>query len=81
MCLIDCTYKTSAYDMPLLALAVRTNVGFYYAATAVLTAESTSQVTAALRCVKDANPDWRPVAFVTDFNEAQISAIGTVFPG
>jgi MULE transposase domain len=79
--LIDCTYNTTVYDLPLLTVAVKTNCGFFIAATALLASESTDCVTTALDRIRDANPDWHPSAFVSDFSEAQLGAVKKVFPG
>ena len=78
VCLVDCTYNTTVYDMPLLTLGVRTNCGYFYAATALITSESTVHVTNALRHVRDTNPNWHPVVFVCDFSEAIIGAITVI---
>lgn len=81
ICLIDCTYNTTVYDLPLSTLAVKTNCGFFIVATALLTAETTDSIVKALERIRDANPDWRPSAFISDFTEAQIGAVEKVFPG
>ena len=81
VCLIDCTYNTTVYDLPLLTVAVKTNCGFFIVATALLTAESTACITKAIERIRDANPEWHPSAFVSDFSEAQIGAVKKVFPG
>jgi MULE transposase domain len=81
VCLLDCTYNTTVYDMPLFTVAVKTNCGFYYVATALLMSESTAYISKALQQIKDANPDWHPKAIICDFSEAEIAAAETVFPG
>ncbi len=79
--LIDCTYNTTRYDVPLLALCVRTNVGFVNVATCLIYNETTDSIQSALRAVALANPSWKPDFFVSDFNESQLNAVKTVFPG
>lgn len=81
VCLIDATYKTTIYDMPLAMLCVPTNVGYFNVAAMLLCDETQETLTAALRKIADWNPDWHPKCFVTDFSEAQISALESVFPG
>lgn len=81
VCLIDCTYNTTVYDMPLFTLAVKTNCGFFYVATALLLSESTADISQALQRIKEANPDWHPKIFVSDFSEAEIAATEKIFPG
>ena len=80
-CLIDCTYKTSKFGLPLFALAVKTNVGFIYVATALLFSETTASFKNVLTMVRKYNPDWHPQFFISDFSEAQIAAIEVIFPG
>lgn len=81
MCLIDATYKTTCYELPLLVLAVPTNVGFFSVASFVLSDERKETILAALDLLKAWNPDWCPTAFMSDFSEAQISALESAFPG
>lgn len=81
VCLVDSTYNTTIYDVPLFALAVKTNVGFSYVASALIVDETSSSFVNVLTRLRTLNPTWEPSAFVTDFNEAQISALKAVFPG
>ena len=81
MCLIDATYKTTCYDLPLLVLAVPTNVGFFAVATFVINDECSETILSALRLLQSWNPDWLPRFFMSDFSEAQIAAVETAFPG
>jgi len=81
MCLIDATYRTTLYDLPLLCLCVATNVGFFNVATMLLVNETAGSIAAALRKLAFWNSDWKPKYFMSDFNEAQISALESTFPG
>jgi hypothetical protein len=81
VCLIDATYKTTIYDMPLAMLCVPTNVGYFNIAAMLLCDETQDTITAGLRKIAEWNPDWNPKCFISDFNEAQISALESVFPG
>lgn len=81
MCLIDATYKTTVYEMPLFFLCVPANVGFVNVATFLLSDECTESITAGLQIIADGNPSWRPAHFLTDFHEGQICALKTIFPG
>jgi hypothetical protein len=81
ICLIDATYRTTAYDLPLVCLAVATNVGFVNVASMLLVDEKAETVAAGLRKLAAWNPDWRPKYFMSDFHEAQISALESTFPG
>jgi len=81
MCLIDATYKTTCYELPLLVLAVPTNVGFFAVATFVINNERSDTILAALRLLQTWNPDWSPRFFMSDFSDGQITALETAFPG
>jgi len=81
MCLIDATYKTTVYDMPLFFLCVFTNVGYVNAATFLLSDERNQSIEAGLRQIMEWNPHWQPSQFISDFHEGQIMALEAVFPG
>lgn len=81
MCLIDATYKTTVYEMPLFFLCVPANVGYFNVATFLLSDERCESIVAGLRQVLQWNQDWKPCNFLTDFHEGQISALESVFPG
>lgn len=81
MTLIDATYKTNVYDMPLFMLSVPTNAGYVVVASFLLTDEQCSSIEQGLRVISGWNPDWRPQFVMSDFSEAQIMAIENVFPG
>ena len=80
-CLIDATYKTTVYDLPLFALCVMTNVGFVTVASLLLVDERQESIAAGLRQVLQWNPTWKPRYFMSDFHEGQIAAVTSVFPG
>jgi len=81
MCLIDATYKTNVYDMPLFFLCVPTNVGYVNTASFLLTDERQESITSALLLIRTWNPEWCPSHFLTDFHEGQINALESAFPG
>ena len=78
--LMDTTYKTTKYELALFFVAVKTNVGYSAVADFVLQSETTEQIIEALKILSSWNKDWRPPYFMTDYSEAEISAINTVFP-
>ena len=71
--LIDATYKTTQYDLPLFFICVRTNVGYCTVAEFVTQRESTSSIGEAW------NPTWNPPVVLCDYSEAEISAIKNAF--
>jgi len=49
ICLIDATYKTTVYDMPLFFLCVLTNVGYVNVASFLLSDERQQSIESGLR--------------------------------
>ena len=80
MVLLDATYKTSKYSMPLFFLVVRTNVGYKPVAEFVCESETTKSIAEALDILKTWNPQWTPKYFMTDYSEQEIQALAQVFP-
>lgn len=80
MVLMDATYKTTKYELPLFLVTVKTNVGYSIVADFVVQSESAQEICEALKVLSDWNPQWKPAFFMTDYCEAEISAIESVFP-
>ena len=81
LCLLDATYETTRYAVPLFFLCVKTNVNYIIVATFITQFEDTSSIAEALQMINQVNPNWSPQCFVTDFCEAEINAIEHVFNG
>ena len=79
MTLLDATYKATLYDLALFFVTVRTNAGYVVAAQFILQTESSEHIEAALEILKSWNPLWSPTYFMTDYSEAEILAIESVF--
>ena len=79
--LIDATYKTTKYDLPLFFVCVRTNVGYCVVAEFVIQDETTQQILEALAILRGWNAEWNPPFFLCDYSEAEISALEQAFPG
>jgi MULE transposase domain len=79
--LLDCTYRTNIYDLPLLVLSVPTNAGYVAVASALLCEETKDAITFVLQTLSAWNPDWKPKLAISDFCEAQLAAFESVFPG
>ena len=60
MCLIDATYKTTCYDLPLFFICVRTNIGYCVIAEFIVQSEATAYIQEALEVLRRWNPDWNP---------------------
>jgi len=80
ICLIDATYSTTVYDMPLYMLCVPSNSGYVVVASFLTVDAQSKSVEAGLQTVARWCPEWQPACFMSDFNSAQISAIEAVFP-
>jgi hypothetical protein len=81
MCLLDSTYKTTKYTVPLFFVCIPTNIGFQVVASFVVGKETTSLICEALKMISEWNPHWKPENFITDFDQREISALEKVFPG
>ncbi|XP_049962130.1 uncharacterized protein LOC126482194 [Schistocerca serialis cubense] len=80
VCLLDATYKTTKYDIPLFFLVVRANECYLVVGIFFIQVENTASIKEALDIFKAQNPDWNPVSWVTDFSEPEIWAIKGTFP-
>ena len=79
--LLDATYKTCKYELPLFLLCVATNIGYSVVGTFIVERETSEAITEALHHIKQWNPEWKPSYFLVDFDESEINAIETLFPG
>ena len=81
ICLLDATYKTTRYALPLFFLAVKTNVDCQVVGSFVTEGETVCSIKEALEVVREWNPDWSPHLFMTDNCSQEIQAIENLFPG
>ena len=81
ICLLDATYKTTKYSLPLFFVAVKTNVNYQVVASFVIQDESTDSITEALSMIQAWNPEVNPKAFMVDYCAEEIEAIERVYPG
>jgi hypothetical protein len=81
ICLLDATYKTSKYALPLFFICVRTNVDYAVVGSFITQSEDTASVAEALSFFRCWNPNWQPCNWMVDFSEVEIAALETVFPG
>ncbi|XP_035685999.1 uncharacterized protein LOC118422494 [Branchiostoma floridae] len=80
MCLLDATYRTCRYRIPLFFLCVRTNVCYSVVGVFVPQTEKSEDIREALQVFREWNPDWQPSHFMVDFCEAEIGALEEEFP-
>ena len=81
ICLLDATYKTTRYALPLFFLAVRTNVDYQVVGSFAVQDESTDTIKEAIGILKKWNPTWKPKFFMTDCCQEEINAIEEQFEG
>ena len=79
--LLDTTYKTMGYDLPLFFLVVKTNVNYVVVGSFIIQKETTAAIEEALKVFHDWNASWKPQYFMTDFCHEEINAIENTFPG
>ena len=77
--LLDATYKTTRYTLPLFFLVVKTNVDYQVVATFISESETTEGIMEALEKIKEWNPNWNPRVFMTDYSNEEMNAIEAVF--
>lgn len=81
ICLLDATYKTTRYALPLFFIAVKTNVDYQVVGTFVTEDETVSSITEALELINQWNPEWTPEFFMTDNSQQEKQTIEKTFPG
>ena len=78
--LLDATYKTTKYALPLFFLCVHTNVGYKVVAEFICENEDAESIAEALQIIKGWNTEWNPSYFMVDYSTAEINAIEKEFP-
>ena len=82
ICLLNATYKTTRYALPLLFFWYwKTNVDCQVVGAFVCEGESTENILTALRILKCWNPDWNPLYSMVDCCSQEINAAEELFPG
>jgi len=81
VCLLDATYKTTKYALPLFFMAVKANVDYQTVASFVTENETTESTAEALGVISDWNPGWCPEYFFTDLCEQEINTVESKFSG
>ncbi|XP_065894780.1 uncharacterized protein [Dysidea avara] len=69
------------YELPLFFVCVRTNVGYCVVADFIVQSECAVSIKEALLVLRSWNLEWNPPFFMSDFSEAEISALEQTFPG
>ena len=79
ICLLDTTYKTAKYTIPLFFVVVKINSDYKVAASFAAQDEATAAITEALGILKNENPSLSMKSFLVDNCEEEITSIETVF--
>ncbi|XP_065683959.1 uncharacterized protein LOC100197960 isoform X3 [Hydra vulgaris] len=79
--LLDATYKTTKYSLPLFFLVVKTNVDYQIVGTFICEGESTKNIQSGLAKIKEWNPNWNPLYFMVDCCAEEINAIESLHQG
>jgi len=66
--MIDATYKSTKYDLPLFFITVHTNTGYCVIAEFIVQGEAKESLESALSIIKSCNPQWAPKFFMTDYS-------------
>ena len=61
--LMDATYKTTKYSVPLFFLCVKTNVSYTVVGEFIIQSEDSDNIFEALSVISSWNPDWKPQFF------------------
>lgn len=77
--LMDATYRTTKYDLPLFFICVKTNYGYMVVAEFIVGSESVEAIVEPLKILQEWNPTWKPQYFMTDYSDAEIAALEEVF--
>lgn len=81
MLLLDATYKTTRYVLPLFFLVVKTNVDYQIIGTFVTENETKRAILEALNKFKEWNPTCTPAFCMTDYCNEEIEALEETFTG
>lgn len=80
ICLMDATYRTTQYAVPLYFICVPTNVNYMTVATFITETEDSDSIKKVLLQLRQWNPEWNPSFYMCDYATEEINAIESVFP-
>ncbi|XP_065667451.1 uncharacterized protein LOC105850514 [Hydra vulgaris] len=78
--LLDATYRTTRYSLPLFFLTIKTNVDYQVVATFVIENETKKAITEALNIIKQWNALLNPTFCMTDYCNEEIESLEAIFP-
>ena len=78
--LLDATYKTTKYSIPLFFVAVKTNVKYMVVGSFAIQEETTEAITETMGILRSWNESWNPVCFMVDNCIEEIHCLEHLFP-
>lgn len=81
MTLLDATYRSTRYALPLFFICVRTNVCYATVCAFVIQHETSACILEALQILKEWNPAWKLNCFLVDFCQEEIKVRCELFKG
>ncbi|XP_071947786.1 uncharacterized protein [Antedon mediterranea] len=78
--MLDATYKTIGYSVPLYFLCVQTNVAYQIVGLFIVQKGTNLTMMDALKMFKTWNPDWNAKYFMLDFAEKEEIFLKNIFP-
>ena len=79
--MLDATYKTTKYAIPLFFLAVKANVDYQVAGSFAVQDETTDAIFKAVSILKKWNPLQKPKLFMVDTCDEEIDGTEQNYPG
>ncbi len=73
--LMDATYKTTKYRIPLFFVCVKTNISYTVVAEFIIQSETSEHILEALSMLKSWNQNWEPGYFMMDYSDAEMAAV------
>ena len=80
MVLLDATYRTTKYSLPVFLVVVPTNTMYVPVMEFICENETRACITEAISVLKAWNPDWNPNFFMLDYSDEEYQALHEVFP-
>ena len=81
MVLLDATYRTTRYAIPLFFLVVKTNVDYQIVGLFVTENETEESISEALELIKSWNENFKPKFAMSDYCKEEINSLEKVFEG
>ena len=79
--LLDATYRTTRYALPLLFVVVKTNIDYQIVAVFVTENETEDSIQEALSIIKSWNKDVSPIYGMIDYCTKEFKAMENIFEG